>query len=197
MKLTTPFLFLILIISINSESKMNSFSIDTFKDYLENNGLFEVIQSIKYAYGQDVAIISCEELNRNCNGNCKKLVTDYMKKKPEKPSRNDKETKIKLNKISGTFISSEAEGGSHDSKDKIKQNHKNLIKQPLIHWKIMKNSINILYMEDSPKKKFNSIKLKSINNIIRKRVEELNHSLPKNFLHFLHSSIKKHVKHLN
>ena len=197
MKLTTPFLFLILIISIKSRSKMNSFSIDTFKDYLKNNGLFEVIQSIKYAYGQDVAIISCEELNRNCNGNCKKLVTDYMKEKPEKPSRHDIKTKNELNKISGTFILPEAEGGSHDSKDKIRQNHKNLIKQPLIHWKIMKNSINILYMQDSPKKKFNSIKLNSINNIIRKRVEELNLSLPKNFLNFLNSSIKKHVKYLN
>ena len=193
MKLVTPFLFLILIISINSESKMNSFSIDTFKDYLENNGLFEVIQSIKYAYGQDVAIISCEELNRNCNGNCKKLVTDYMK---EKPSIDGKRFKGELNKNS-TLISSETEEGTHASKEKYDRPPEKPIKQPLIYWKIMKNSINILYMEDSPKKKFNSIKLNSINNIIRKRVEELNLSLPKNFLNFLNSSIKKHVKYLN
>ena len=30
-----------------------------------------------------MAIISCEELNKNYNGNCRKLVTDYMEEKPE------------------------------------------------------------------------------------------------------------------
>ena len=193
MKLTTPFLFLILIISIKSRSKMNSFSIDTFKDYLKNNGLFEVIQSIKYAYGQDVAIISCEELNRNCNGNCKKLVTDYMK---EKQSINGKRIEGELNKNS-TLISSETEEFSHTSKDKYDRPPEKPIKQPLIYWKIMKNSINILYMQDSPKKKFNSIKLKSINDIIRKRAKKRHHILPNDFLNFLHSSIKTNIKHLN
>ena len=193
MKLTTPFLFLILIISIKSRSKMNSFSIDTFKDYLKNNGLFEVIQSIKYAYGQDVAIISCEELNRNCNGNCKKLVTDYMEKKP---SIDGKGIKGKLNKNS-TLISSENEEGSPDSKEEYDSPPEKPIKQPLIYWKIMKNSINILYMQDSPKKKFNSIKLKSINDIIRKRAKKRHHILPNDFLNFLHSSIETNIKHLN
>ena len=172
---------------------MNSFSIDTFKDYLENNGLFEVIQSIKYAYGQDVDIISCEELNRNCNGKCKKLFTDYMK---EKPSIDGKRFKGELNKNS-TLISSETEEGTHASKEKYDRPPEKPIKQPLIYWKIMKNSINILYMEDSPKKKFKSIKLKSINNIIRKRAEKHHHILPNDFLNFLHSSIETNIKHLN
>ena len=42
-------------------------------------GLFEVIESIKEKYGQDVAIISCEELNGSLKGNCKRLVVEYMK----------------------------------------------------------------------------------------------------------------------
>ena len=45
---------------------------------MKRNGLFKIIESIKETYGQDLAIISCEELNKNCKGNCKKLVTEYM-----------------------------------------------------------------------------------------------------------------------
>ena len=78
MELNALFLVLLLIISIKSNDFMDSFSIENFKIYLESNGLLKVIQSIKNVYGQDVAIISCEELNKNCSGNCQKLVTDYM-----------------------------------------------------------------------------------------------------------------------
>ena len=42
--------------------------------------LFYIIQSIKVSYGDDVAIISCEELNKNHCGNCKKLVKENMNK---------------------------------------------------------------------------------------------------------------------
>ena len=47
-------------------------------DQLKSKGLFEIIEHIKKIYGQDVAIISCEEINKNYEGNCKKLVTEYM-----------------------------------------------------------------------------------------------------------------------
>ncbi len=80
MKLITHCLILFLIISITSESSLNDYSIDRFKDYLKEKGIFQIIQSIFNAYGKDVAIISCEEINGNYKGNCKKLVTDYMTK---------------------------------------------------------------------------------------------------------------------
>ena len=78
MKLNTVLLFLLLILSIKTESKLDSFSIEKFRDYLKGNGLFEIIKLIKETYGQDIAIISCEELNKKNKGNCKKLVTEYM-----------------------------------------------------------------------------------------------------------------------
>lgn len=78
MKLYTIFLILFLILSIKTKKNLDSFSINSFIDYLKGNGLLEIIQSIKEAYGQDVAIISCEELNEKCKGNCKRLITDYM-----------------------------------------------------------------------------------------------------------------------
>ena len=46
---------------------------------MKNEGLFEIIESIKKAYNQDIAIISCKELTESRKGNCKKLVTEYMK----------------------------------------------------------------------------------------------------------------------
>ena len=70
MKLKALFIVLLLIISIKSNDFLDSFSIESFKESLRDNGLFLIIQSIKYAYGQDVAIISCEELNKNYSGNC-------------------------------------------------------------------------------------------------------------------------------
>ena len=71
-------LFIILFIVPLTISYMDSFSINTFIDRLKSEGLFNIIDSIKKAYGQDVAIISCEELNKNSSGNCKKLVLDYI-----------------------------------------------------------------------------------------------------------------------
>ena len=69
MKLNTVFLFLCLIISIASEIELDSYSIDSFRDYLEEEGLLEIIESILKAYNQDVAILSCEELVENRKGN--------------------------------------------------------------------------------------------------------------------------------
>ena len=57
---------------------LDDYSIDKFKNSMQSEGLFDLILSIKDAYGQDVAIISCEELNKNNCGNCKKIVTEYM-----------------------------------------------------------------------------------------------------------------------
>ena len=79
MKLNTVFLFLLLILSIKTENLLDSFFIQVFKEKLKKNRLFQIIKSIKETYGQDVNIISYEELNKNNNGNCKKWVTEHMK----------------------------------------------------------------------------------------------------------------------
>ena len=83
MKLISLFLLLFLIITIKSKSFLDAYSIDQFIKDLKENGVLEIIESIKNFYGQDIAIISCEELNKNRKGNCKKLVTEYMKSRNE------------------------------------------------------------------------------------------------------------------
>ena len=86
MKLNTVFLFSCLIISIASENDLDSYSIDQFMEYLEKEGLFEIIESILKAYNQDIAILCCEELVGDRKGNCKRLVTEYMDPSNEYPS---------------------------------------------------------------------------------------------------------------
>ncbi len=88
MVLISLFLILLLTLSITSENQLNNYSIDSFKDVLKEEGIFQVIESIKKAYGQDVAIISCEEIVGKCKGNCKRLVTEYIS-----PSISDKKPK--------------------------------------------------------------------------------------------------------
>ena len=73
---------LYLILFITSLASLNTlfddYSISTTIEILKKDGLFDIIASIKRVYGQDLAIISCEELNKNLCGNCKKVVRDYM-----------------------------------------------------------------------------------------------------------------------
>ena len=71
-------LFLILFIIPLILSDEDSFSINTFIEELKNEGLLDIIVSIKQYFGQDIATISCEELNPNNSGNCKRLVLDYI-----------------------------------------------------------------------------------------------------------------------
>ena len=71
-------LFLILFIVPLILSDEDSFTINPFIEELKNEGLFDIIASIKQYFGQDVAIISCEELYPNNSGNCKRLVLDYI-----------------------------------------------------------------------------------------------------------------------
>ena len=61
---------------------------------MEEEGILEVIKSIKKVYGQDVAIISCEELAGNLKGNCRKLVTEYIAPSNPKPPKNYEEITI-------------------------------------------------------------------------------------------------------
>ena len=71
-------LFIILFIVPLILSDEDNFSIDPFIEELKNEGLFNIIASIKQYFGQDIAIISCEELYPNNSGNCKRLVLDYI-----------------------------------------------------------------------------------------------------------------------
>ena len=102
MKLNTVFLFLLLILSIKTESKLDQYSIEPFKEYIKSNGLFDIIKIIKNTYGQDVAIISCEELNEKNKGNCKKLVTEHMENADVPTSGQISNPKPALKKINCT-----------------------------------------------------------------------------------------------
>ena len=205
MKLKVLFLFLLLIISIKSNDLLDSFSIEGFKKYLKDNGLFQIIQSIKYAYGQDVAIISCEELNKNYNGNCQKLVIDYIGN-PYNILRDDDEFKFKSNETSErnkTDLFSQSENNTFQSQDSINlpfeptKLPENKTKELLNYRETEKNLKDIIYMLDSSKKNFNLFKLKSIYDKIIERVEKNHPSSTNNFSHFLLSSIKEYIKYLN
>ena len=79
MKSINLFLILFIIPLILSDEKiLESFTINPFIEELKNEGLLDIIVSIKQYFGQDIAIISCEELNPNNSGNCKRLVLDYI-----------------------------------------------------------------------------------------------------------------------
>ena len=86
MKSYTLFLILFIIKLSVSQSELDNYSIDSFIDNLKDEGLFDIIYSIKYSYGQDVAIISCEELSKNNSVNCKKVVLEYMPCRPTRSS---------------------------------------------------------------------------------------------------------------
>ena len=98
-------LILFLIISIKTGSILGPYSIQVFIKEVKKNGLFEIIQSIKDTYGQDVAIISCEELKKKNNGNCKKLVTDYMENTDRPNSTQTPGPKLNLICTKGLILS--------------------------------------------------------------------------------------------
>ncbi len=78
MKLINLFLILFFKLSMASKNPLDPYSIENFKEFLKKEGLFEIINSIKKVYNQDIAIISCEELAGTRKGNCRRLVTQYM-----------------------------------------------------------------------------------------------------------------------
>ena len=195
MKLNVLYLVLLLITSIKSNNVLDSYSIEVFKDYLKENGLFEIIQTIKNFYGQDVAIICCEELNQNYNGNCKKLVTDYMEEKTEnanvnESNENPEENDEKSNEES--IIPSQSIEVS--SKSQYDQSPKNQIELSLDNGKNI-NLSTIGKMQDILKKIFSPKELKSIKKRIKKRVQKLLVSkLKKEILDFLDSLFRIRIK---
>ena len=71
MKSIAIFLILSIITLTISKFDLDNFSTNMLIINLKREGLFEIIKLIKYKYGQDLAIITCEELNTNQCGNCK------------------------------------------------------------------------------------------------------------------------------
>ena len=195
MKLNVLYLVLLLITSIKSNNVLDSYSIEGFKDYLKENDLFEIIQTIKNFYGQDVAIICCEELNQNYNGNCKKLVTDYMEEKTEntnvdESNENPEENDEKSNEES--IIPSQSVEVS--SKSQYDQSPKNQIELSLDNGKNI-NLSTIGKMQDILKKIFSPKELKSIKKRIKKRVQKLLVSkLKKEILDSLDSLFRTRIK---
>ena len=86
MKSLTLILFLFIIKSSVSQTNQDKFSINPFLDRLREEGIFEIIQLIKVQFGEDVAIISCEEMKSNHCGNCKNAVQNYMDPAEQKPN---------------------------------------------------------------------------------------------------------------
>ena len=139
MKLNTLFLILLLILSIKTESILDQYSIERFKEYLKRNGLLEIIISIKNTYGQDVAIISCEELNKKNKGNCKKLVTDMIKPPPNtthRPSFGHKRVLQKIKCTKGFFLS-----------PYIKQSNPNSAIKWILRRKFNENQTNLIFIQ--------------------------------------------------
>ena len=108
-------LFLILFIVPFILSDEDSFSINSFIERLRIEGLLDIIISIKQFFGQDIAIISCEELNPNNSGNCKKLVLEYIPDYPDYPDYWDD------GKIRRAFLSVSEKLSPEIIKSKIKE----------------------------------------------------------------------------
>jgi len=92
MKSLTLFLILFIIKSSVSKPYLNKYSINQFLDEMRRDGNFTIILSIKAEFGDDVAIISCEEIKINHCGNCKNAVKNYMsipKPHPRPPKPGD------------------------------------------------------------------------------------------------------------
>ena len=166
MKLITLILFLFLIISINSGSLLDVYFIDGFKDFLEKNGLFEIIEAIKVVYGQDVAIISCEEITENNKGNCKKLVTEYMIPSPS-PTLHKNFLSSEGNKpyMSPLNITNITVGNNVPAPPKSSKRYSKIDQ-------IMKRSGQMFDIKIKLRQKFNKTKSELIYNKIIKRVKK-------------------------
>ena len=68
-------LCMILILS-NIEPLKGEYSIDSFINYLQEIGYFNLIQEIKLFYGEDIAVDVCEKLVDN--NNCEAVVRVHM-----------------------------------------------------------------------------------------------------------------------
>ena len=69
-------LLIVLSIQFVNMIDLSSYSIDTFLEYIQNSGYYEIFLQIKYYYGDDVAIATCKELVQS--NDCDYLVKVYF-----------------------------------------------------------------------------------------------------------------------
>ena len=103
MKLISIFLLLLIIKSSISNISIDDYSKDKLINRLKSQDLFEIILLIKKFYDPKLSIISCEELNKDGYGICKRLIKEYMpsfaQKKIFKPSYSLLKPKDKWDKL--------------------------------------------------------------------------------------------------
>ena len=73
---TIRYLFYMILLLSNVEVKGGDYSIDALLDFLQENGYYDIIQSIKNIFGDDIAIDVCKELAKS--NNCEEVVRVYM-----------------------------------------------------------------------------------------------------------------------
>ena len=73
-------LFILLIIYVKSQ-----YTINTFIDYLQKKGYYEIIYEVKIAFGDDVSIDICKELA--LSSQCEEVVRVYMPSQPSGSNR--------------------------------------------------------------------------------------------------------------
>ena len=70
------YLFCMILLLSNIEVLRGDYSIDTLLDYLQEKGYYDIIQSVKIYFGDDVAIDVCREMVQN--NHCEAVVRVYM-----------------------------------------------------------------------------------------------------------------------
>ena len=84
MKTLRYMFYMILILSnTNTEVLRGDYSIDALLDYLQETGYYDIIQSIKIYFGDDVAIDVCKEFVQT--NHCETVVRVYMTNKAPTP----------------------------------------------------------------------------------------------------------------
>ena len=81
------YLFCMILILSNIEVQGGTYSIDLFLDYLQETEYYEIIQAIKNAFGDDIAIDVCKKLTKS--NDCEQVVRVYMVDEPDEPEEPD------------------------------------------------------------------------------------------------------------
>ena len=74
------YLFYMMLLLSNIEVLKGDYSIDTFLNYLQEKGYYDLIQAVKTYFGDDVAISVCQELVQS--NDCETVVRIYMTNSP-------------------------------------------------------------------------------------------------------------------
>lgn len=87
-----PLIALLLILAIISNIK-GDYSINTFINYLQEKGLYDLLAEIKYYFGNDVSIDFCKELLKSSH--CEIVIKVYIPSKTRKSREGEPEEEKK------------------------------------------------------------------------------------------------------